>query len=462
MSTEPKPSLAMALEDHGPEGVEILASEPSRLIRGTIYLLVALLLAGLSWSVLGRAGVIVHAQGRLGPEAEERLVFVPIEGQLAELYVAEGTPVAAGDMLARINAMGAMQLAANALLAELKLQDAEAAYRAFPLQKSALEQGITLLEFQIESSELSNELRESQGLVRLADEQRLKLDNARLKLNSAQNALAFARDEYETHRRLFESPGGGGIARSRVEEKFRDYQSKLAEAELAQIELAEFEVKLNEEYTKRQEELNARTERLLQLYAQLEERRAQLATAEREAEVTLRLARAEAAAASRISFEDIDENSLLRIKAPVAGVVTQIGAAQPGMQVDAKAPLLGIAPADARSVLHIEIPEQDRALLREGMAVRIKFNAFPYQRFGFIDGTLEFIAPSAVPSASSPQNNPIPVYKGRVGLARDYFTLPGNDTRIPLRYGMTAITEIVVQQRRLIDLALDPLRAATS
>lgn len=457
MATELKHAT---LDEHSSEGIEILTSEPSRLIRATIYLLVLILLAALGWSVFSRAGVMVQAQGRLGPEAEERLVFVPIEGQIADIYISEGMPVRTGDVLARVNALGAVQLASNALMAQLKLEDAETAHRNFPIQKRALEQTIALIDFQIESAELATGLRESQGLARLIDEQRLKLENARLKLNGAQNAAAFARDDYETHRRLFESAGGGGIARSTVETKFNEYQAKLAEVEIAQIELVEFEVKLNEEYTKRQEELTARSERLLQLQAEREDRRAQLATAEREADVMLRLARAEAAAAARVSFDDIDEDSLLRVKAPVAGVITQIGAAQPGAQVDPKAPLVGIAPAEARNVLHIEIAEQDRGLLREGMTVRIKFNAFPYQRFGFIDGTLEYIAPSAVPSANSPPQSSVPVYKGRVSLARDHFTLPGSTDRIPLRYGMTAIAEIVVQQRRLIDMALDPLRSA--
>ncbi|MDX1604718.1 MAG: HlyD family efflux transporter periplasmic adaptor subunit [Candidatus Competibacterales bacterium] len=461
MSAEVPPPLAASLADHDREGIEILAAEPSRLIHGTIWLLVGLLLTGVAWSVFGSAGVVVKAQGRLGPEAEERLVFVPIEGQLTDLYIAEGTPVAAGDVIARINALGAMQLAASAQMAELKLQDARAAYQAFPLQKQAMEQGIALLEYQIRSAEQGNELRQAQGMTRLADEQRLKLDAGRLKLDEAQNALAFARDEYETHRRLFESPGGGGIARKTVEDKFKEYQNKLAAAERAQIELAEFEVKLNEEFAKRQEELSARSERVLQLRAQLAERRAQLASAEREIETALRMAQAEAASAARISFDDIDEDSLLQIKAPVAGVITQIGTAQPGAKVDPKTPLAGIAPADARNVLHIEIVEQDRALLRVGMPVRIKFNAFPYQRFGFIDGTLEFIAPSAVPSANSSPQNRLPVYKGRVVLTQDHFTLPGSNDRIPLRYGMIAVAEIVVQHRRLFDLALDPLRAAS-
>jgi len=32
------------------------------------------------------------------------------------------------------------------------------------------------------------------------------------------------------------------------------------------------------------------------------------------------------------------------------------------------------------------------------------------------------------------------------------------DTKVPLRYGMTASAEVVVRERRLIDMALDPFR----
>jgi HlyD family secretion protein len=43
-----------------------------------------------------------------------------------------------------------------------------------------------------------------------------------------------------------------------------------------------------------------------------------------------------------------------------------------------------------------------------------------------------------------------------VALERDYYEI--GETRFPLRYGMTATAEIVVRERRVIDLALDPFR----
>jgi hemolysin D len=90
--------------------------------------------------------------------------------------------------------------------------------------------------------------------------------------------------------------------------------------------------------------------------------------------------------------------------------------------------------------------------LREGQRVKLKFNAFAYQRYGVISGVLEYISPATKPSARTK----LPVYEGRVTLARDYYAI--GDTKYPLRYGMTATAEIVVRERRLIDFALDPFR----
>ena len=50
------------------------------------------------------------------------------------------------------------------------------------------------------------------------------------------------------------------------------------------------------------------------------------------------------------------------------------------------------------------------------------------------------------------------VYKARVRLDKDYFVINGVNT--PLRYGMAAKAEIVVDSRRLIEAAIDPLKNA--
>src|SRR5690606_9934088 len=99
---------------------------------------------------------------------------------------------------------------------------------------------------------------------------------------------------------------------------------------------------------------------------------------------------------------------------------------------DEKTPVAAIAAKGARKVLEVEINERDRAFLRAGMPVRIKVNAFPYQRYGVLNGELEHIAPTSVMNPESKQI----VYKARVGIERDHYVI--NSLTTPIRFGMAA------------------------
>ena len=72
--------FSSALEDHSVEGIEILYSEPSRIMRLTILLVAAFVGAVLVWSFFGRADVIVSAPGVLSPDEEVRSVYSPFCG----------------------------------------------------------------------------------------------------------------------------------------------------------------------------------------------------------------------------------------------------------------------------------------------------------------------------------------------------------------------------------------------
>ncbi|MEJ2533729.1 MAG: biotin/lipoyl-binding protein, partial [Halioglobus sp.] len=137
--------LSEALEDHSTEGIEILAAEPSRMIFGIITLIVTFLFVAVVWSFFGRADVIVTAPGQLSPDSEVRRFYAPIAGELVDVFIAEGQPVAAGDVLARLNARGAIQAAANALEADLKLSTARRDSQRFPTRFSCWPRAISIL-----------------------------------------------------------------------------------------------------------------------------------------------------------------------------------------------------------------------------------------------------------------------------------------------------------------------------
>ena len=447
----PKP-LYEALEDHSAEGVAILTAEPVRIAQALVLTMVALVVAGLMWSFFGRADVIVTAQGTLAPESDVRRIYAPIDGELTDLYIAEGQPVSKGDVLARINARGAIEAATNALQAQLKLEDAEREWKEFPQKKELMERKATALKDQLEVEERQHENRISEGTTKLAEGQKAQLEEARSTLDNARRARDAARQEADKYARLFAQPGGGGVAELQVEAKRNTSLEAENAYRVAQSRLAELDFKLSHEYAEANAQLEASGRQSTNLQIQYDDLIRDITSTEEKLRLQLQTARLVADAAARIRFENIDKDNFLLILAPTSGVVTDVTSTQTGDKIQANAPLGGIAPKDARPVLKIEIAERDRAFLHEGMAVKMKFNAFPYQRYGLINGTLAYISPATKPSAQDKQ----PVYEGRVQLDRNYYQIAEN--RYPLRYGMTASAEIVVRERRLIDLGLDPFR----
>lgn len=447
-----KKGLNRFLQDHGPEGVAILTDQPSRLIRGTIIVLFGLLIAAVLWSFYGKADVVVESQGLVKPELEQQGVYLPIKGELVNVYVTEGMPVEKGDLVARVNSPSAIELAGQATQATVHLAAAQRGYEMFPVKKKAMEKEIEALQAKMAADERDHEWRVAESVAKLSEEQQLKLEKARAKLAKAAAERDQAQRVVEQHERLFNSPGNGGLSRDQVEEKRSFLREKTLDYKLAEGELGEFEVTLMQEYDKKKADLQKKSQELLATQAQYENMLLRLTQEEEQAETDLRLARSKAKAASRVSYEDIDEDNFLRIRAPVDGVVTTVTFTDLGAQVDEKTPVVLIAPKGARKVLEIEINERDRAFLKPGMRVRVKMNSFPYQRYGVLTGELEHIAPASTTDRDTKQIT----YKARVGLARDNFVV--NDVPTPIRYGMAAKVEIVIDHRRLIDLALDPFR----
>lgn len=444
--------LAEALGDHSADGVAILTAEPWRFTQATVVVMAALVFCALLWSFFGRADVIVTAAGTLWPESEVRRVYAPVDGELANIYIAEGQPVSKGDVLARLNARGAIEAATNALNAQLKLEDAEREWRLFPEKKALMERRVEALKEEMEVEERQHQRRVAEGTSKLAEGQRAQLQEARSLLDDARRARDAAKEEADKYARLFALPGGGGVSQLQVEGKKNALLAADNAYRVAQSRLGELAARQSLEYTQAKSQLETSGQELAKLRLQYEAASKEMANTEEKLRLQLQTARLVADAAARIKFENIDKDNFLLIVAPVDGVITDVTSTQPGDKIQANTPLGGIAPKNARPVLKVEIAEHDRAFLREGLPVKLKFNAFPYQRYGVIEGTLEYISPATKPSPQSKQ----PVYEGRVRPARDYYQV--GDDKYPLRYGMTASAEIVVRKRRLIDLALDPFR----
>ena len=449
MSENPQalPPLAEAIHEHSAAGVDILYSEPSRIMRLSILALLAFVVAALVWSVFGYTDVIITARGQLVPEGEEQRVYATVTGQIDALYVEEGDTVSAGDELAKLRSPQAVTLERDRRTANLALEAARRAIddlpsvlRVLALEMDAIEANIINLQDQLDRAV---ELGGAEGVQR----QRAELDTARRAREQAERNVESARKDWEGARAL--------VGQAYTEQQVRDlrgvYEQRQTASSAAAAALEQLESDLIERNSTRDAELNQTRIQLESARAQALRKRRETNDVSREVEDGLRQAEIDAQRANRVRVEDIDGQSSVIVTAPVDGVVTRINFKQRGDRVPEDSALLNLAPQSTRSVLRVNVPESDAGLIEPGMTVRVKFDSFPYQRWGLIDGRLEEFSPT---TRVTDQGQAF--FEGTVHLDRDYFEAEGRVRK--LRYGYYANAEIVVEQRRIIDYVLDPLR----
>ncbi len=92
--------------------------------------------------------------------------------------------------------------------------------------------------------------------------------------------------------------------------------------------------------------------------------------------------------------------------------------------------------------------------LRQGMAVKMKFDAYPFQDYGVVAGRVSRIAPST--KVTDTTQGQIATYDLEIALNQS--CIPSAKECIALTSGQTATAEVIVRQRRVIDFILDPFK----
>lgn len=155
------------------------------------------------------------------------------------------------------------------------------------------------------------------------------------------------------------------------------------------------------------------------------------------------------------------------IPAPEEGTVTAIQAEQGG-RANVNVPLLSLVPAGTELEANLFSPSRAVGFLKPGQRVLLRYQAYPYQKFGHYEGVLANVSRSAVnPSELPPQLAGLtslvgtnePVYRITVSLAKQVVMAYGQP--MPLQPGMQLDADVVIETRKLIEWVLDPLFALT-
>lgn len=156
------------------------------------------------------------------------------------------------------------------------------------------------------------------------------------------------------------------------------------------------------------------------------------------------------------STQQVDETrSGTTILAPTAGVVTNIAVAR-GDSVAPDAPIATVLPKGSLRA-QLLVPTRAAGFIREGNAVVLRYDAFPFQRFGQYRGQVADVSRTVWSPGErvGPMLAREPVYRVDVNLERQ--TVMAGGTEMSLRPGMTVSADILLEKRTIFEWVFEPV-----
>lgn len=152
----------------------------------------------------------------------------------------------------------------------------------------------------------------------------------------------------------------------------------------------------------------------------------------------------------------------IRVTAPTAGTVTAV-AVDVGKSVSVDSTLTSILPAGSELEAEVYAPSRAIGFVKPGMKVLLRYQAYPYQKFGQYEAVVHEVAGTpmsaqdlALPGAAmSASQTAEPLYRIRLKLKRQSVRVYGKE--VALKPGMRLDASIILEHRRLYEWVLEPL-----
>jgi len=384
-----------------------------------------------TWAIVARLDIVIVAHGKLVPSSFVQLAQPSEDGIVRRVLVRDGEAVVAGQALIEMDAVYAKEdsSAATAEVASLRLRlqriDAE-------LEDSMLDVTDVAVMSEFHSR------RAAQAAV--VHEAQRQYDRAHAELRMAQSRVAKYREiaplaarQADMLRRLREV---GFISEAAHNEK------RLAHIEAAgELDVQSRAVQVAEEALR---QAQATLNRVVASYRQ------QLAI--ERTDTLLKLAHAEAALKKHAHRAELQV-----LRAPMAGIVTGLSVRSAGQVVAAGTPLLSLVPEGEPLRFEGWLRNEDAAFVAPGMAAKVKLAAYPFQKYGWLDGELGWLGVDAEnPEAMRGEQGEPLFYRARVLLPAQTLTFEGKT--LDIKPGMQATADLHVGTRSLFEYLTSPLR----
>lgn len=134
-----------------------------------------------------------------------------------------------------------------------------------------------------------------------------------------------------------------------------------------------------------------------------------------------------------------------KIVAPVNGYINSIAVNNIGETVTSAQQVVTIVPADTPVEMVCYVKNMDIADIKVGMDAEIKLEAYPYNKYGTVKGTVKYISPSSFNIEK----------QGSVYLVK--LDIDNSNSNINVMSGLTGAVEIKIGKRSIMRYFLDPI-----
>ena len=133
------------------------------------------------------------------------------------------------------------------------------------------------------------------------------------------------------------------------------------------------------------------------------------------------------------------------LRSPCDAMIHEIAAVSPGSGVREAEPLVTLVPLNGKIELEAEISPQDIGKVAVGDSVRIKLNAYPFQKYGTLEGKVLHLSENTFfrqQGAPIPPNGTATYYKARISVEgklrnvdEKYRLIPGMEVQAEIKVG---------------------------
>lgn len=421
-----------------PAAEEIVETPAAPLGALVVWLVTLLLVVALAWSYFGRIDIVAVANGKISTEGSTKIIQPAISGVVTNINVHEGQRVKKGETL----------LALDKTTAEKDVATANQSLNAARVERDILRR----LAVGGNTDEIINN-------ADLPDETKAMLRQ----FASSQTALSAARQQavngtisnYQQQLQFNQQ------AKNQLETNAQNLKNRKAEIE-KQLPNANpvDKLRLQNELSNIDQRITSADSAVLGQNQQLLQSQSALTQAQNQSQT--QIAETNSAFNNQIIASEkriIElENNLVKAKqilaqttitAPVDGTVLSLTAKTIGGVVNAGQQLAQIVPEKVPLYVDAALDNQDVGFVKPGQRVVVKVATYPFQRYGYLEGTVENISPDAIQDDKKGL-----VYRAKIKLNDDKSS---KQNQLKLLPGMSVSAEITTGQRRIIEFFLDPL-----